>query len=304
MSVVHSPLRYPGGKQVLARILSHVIRINGLAGGTYAEPYAGGAGAALWLLFGEYVDRILINDADVRVFKFWESVLRRTDDFLELLDGTKPTPAEWRRQKEIYRYQSHYPALRVGFATFFLNRCNRSGVIDRGGMIGGNKQTGNYKIDARYNKEELAKRIRKIAMFKDRIAVSKEDGLRFIDRIGSDTANAGKTFVYLDPPYYVKGSQLYLSFYDEADHAALAKALRNERRFKWVLSYDNAPEVRALYKGMSQATFTLEYSANNGRMGDEVMIYPDTLHFPKRWKRTIPSKYVTAADGIEIPVEG
>lgn len=303
MSVVHSPLRYPGGKQVLARVLSHLIQVNGLNGATYAEPYAGGGGAALWLLFGEYVDRILINDVDPGVYHFWNSILRHTDDFLELLEGTKATPTEWRKQKAIYRAPSHHAPLRVGFATFFLNRCNRSGVIDRAGMIGGNKQTGNYKIDARYNKEELAKRIRRIALFKERITLTKIDGLRFIDSIGS-SVNAKRTFVYLDPPYYEKGSQLYLNCYDAADHKALALALSKERRFPWVLSYDNVPPVRALYKGMRQVAFHLDYSAHNGRIGKEVMIYPDTLRFPERWKRTIPSKYVTAADGVLIPLGG
>jgi DNA adenine methylase len=280
------------------------MRLNDLNGGIYAEPYAGGGGAALWLLFGEYVDRIRINDADPCVYEFWNSVLRRTDDFLDLLERTKPTPAEWRRQKEIYGYPRHHARLRVGFATFFLNRCNRSGVISRGGMIGGNKQTGEWKIDARFNKTELAARIRKIALFRDRITLTNEDGLHFLNAIGSDRVNAARTFVYLDPPYYRKGSQLYLNFYDPEDHAALARMLRTERRFPWVLSYDNVSEVRALYKGMHQLAFDLDYSAHNGRVGKEIMIYPDSIRFPEKWKARIPSKYVTAADGVVIPIGG
>ena len=61
MSVAHSPLRYPGGKQILARVLAHLIQINGREGGIYAEPYAGGAGAALSLLFGEHVERLMLQ---------------------------------------------------------------------------------------------------------------------------------------------------------------------------------------------------------------------------------------------------
>ncbi len=304
MSVVHSPLRYPGGKQVLARVLSHLLRLNGLIGGTYAEPYAGGGGAALWLLFGEYVDRILINDADKRVFYFWESILNRTGKFLDLLTSTKPTPDEWHRQRDIYLAPSYYTPLRVGFATFFLNRCNRSGIISRGGMIGGKRQNGRWKIDARYNRVELAKRIRKIALFRDRIVISKLDALDFIDGIDADPGKAARTFVYLDPPYFKKGSQLYLNFYDPEDHAFVAAALRKKRRFQWVMTYDNVPEIRRLYRTMNLISFDLDYSANNGRIGKEVLIYPDLLRFPSRWVRRIPSRYVTAADGIAIPVEG
>ena len=288
----------------MARVLAHVIRMNNLTGGNYAEPYAGGGGAALWLLFGEYVDRILINDADPGVTAFWSAILRRTDDFLELLERTPITPAEWRKQKDIYRFQSHHSQVRVGFATFFLNRCNRSGIISRGGMIGGKEQTGEWKIDARFNRAELARRVRRIALYKDRIELSRLDALDFLDRIGADTALAARTFVYLDPPYFRKGSQLYLNFYDPEDHAKVAKALTRERRFRWVMSYDNAPEIRKLYRSLNQRTFDLEYSANNGRIGKEVLIYPDTVRFPAKWVQRVPRAYVTAADGVAIPAEG
>lgn len=304
MSIAHSPLRYPGGKQVLARVLSHLLRLNGLTGGTYAEPYAGGGGAALWLLFGEYVDRILINDADKRVFWFWESILKRTGKFLELLYSTSPTPDEWKRQRDIYLAPSYYTPVRVAFATFFLNRCNRSGIIARGGMIGGKQQTGHWKIDARYNKEELAKRIRKIALFRDRISLTNYDALEVIKRIDAEPVKAARTFVYFDPPYYKKGSQLYLNFYDPEDHTLVAAAMRKKHGFNWVMTYDNVPEIRRLYSTMNMVSFDLDYSAKNGRIGKEVLIYPDSLRFPSRWVSRIPPRYVTAADCVSIPTEG
>lgn len=304
MSIAHSPLRYPGGKQVLARVLSHLMRLNGLAGGTYAEPYAGGGGAALWLLFGEYVDRILINDFDRRVFAFWDAVLNRTKSFLRLLQTTDPTPAEWEQQREIYLTPSYYSPLRVGFSAFFLNRCNRSGIISGAGMIGGKDQTGRWKIDARYNKGELAKRVQKIARFRERIVLSNEDALDFLDRIEADPTAAAKTFVYLDPPYYRKGSQLYLNYYEPKDHTKVAKALRRPRLFKWAMTYDNVPEIRALYRAFNLVSFDLDYSAKNGQVGKEVLIYPDDLRFPQRWNSRIPPRYVTAADGVAIPIEG
>src|SRR5207302_1863340 len=112
--------RYPGGKQVLANVLAHVISLNGLQGGTYAEPYAGGAGAALALLFGENVSRIMINDADRCIYAFWNSVLRETDAFLRLLQRATLNVREWERQRKVYKNAKQHSALEVGFATFFL----------------------------------------------------------------------------------------------------------------------------------------------------------------------------------------
>lgn len=304
MSIAHSPLRYPGGKQVLARVLSHLLRLNNLTGGTYAEPYAGGGGAALWLLFNEYIDRILINDRDPGVYLFWRSILHETDAFLDLLNSTKPTPDEWQRQRDIYLAPRHHAKLRVGFAAFFLNRCNRSGIISRGGMIGGKKQTGKWKIDARYNKVELAKRIRKISLFKDRISLSNEDALVFIRHLDSNEAVASRTFVYLDPPYYHKGSSLYLNFYGHEEHVLVAAEMRKPHTFKWVMTYDNVPEIQRMYKTLRMVSFDLDYSAENGRIGKEVLIYPRGLRFPARWTKRIPPRYITAADGVAIPMEG
>jgi DNA adenine methylase len=213
MTIANSPLRYPGGKQVLARIVAHLVRINGSSGGTYVEPYAGGAGVALALLFAEHVNRVMINDADLRIFAFWKSILLQTDKFVALLQKTPATVDEWARQRNIYQHPQRYSSLRLGFATFFLNRCNRSGIIANGGPIGGQDQAGKWKIDARLNRMELERRIRRVAMFRDRISISNADAIDFLDGEMLALKNRGKPFVYLDPPYYAKGQELYLNHY-------------------------------------------------------------------------------------------
>lgn len=299
MPVANSPLRYPGGKQILSRILAHLVQLNGARGGTYAEPYAGGAGAALTLLYGEHVDRILINDADERVYAFWTSVLNKTDEFLELLRKTPVTVAEWEKQRSIYLRPARFGALRVGFATFFLNRCNRSGIIGNGGPIGGKKQDGEWKIDARYNRDELARRIERIALYRERIKVTKLDGVAFLKSLGTTQ----KTFVYLDPPYFAKGQDLYLNHYLPGDHSKLSDFLGEGTAFDWVLSYDNVPEIRNLYRDYRKVFFDLDYSARERRVGKEVMILKDGVAFPSAWKRTIPSRFISAAgDAPAIPV--
>jgi DNA adenine methylase len=293
MAVTLSPLRYPGGKQILSRVLAHLIRLNGREEGVYAEPYAGGAGAALNLLFGEHVERIMINDLDPCIYAFWDAVLNRTDEFLELLHETPATMREWCRQRDVYRRRHRRRRLPLGFATFFLNRCNRSGIIVNGGPIGGRKQRGKWKIDARYNRQELARRIERIALYRDRISLFNLDAVDFLRKHVLPIAN--KAFAYLDPPYFTKGSDLYLRFHRLAEHARLATFIRRQVRLRWVMSYDNVPEIRDLYAGFRQVPFDLSYSARTRRIGSELLIARKDLVFPREWQSSIPSEYISNA---------
>lgn len=294
----HSPLRYPGGKQILARVLGHLIARNGRSGGVYVEPYAGGAGAALSLLYGGHVNRISINDADPRIHAFWDAVLNKTERFLKLLRDTPLTVDEWLRQRQVYRNPSRHSGLRVGFATFYLNRCNRSGIIGNAGLIGGLQQTGKWKLDARFNREELAERVARVARYRERIALSNLDAIDFLRGLHADPRLSGRAFVYLDPPYYDKGSQLYLDHYAHTDHAKLADFLRAHAAFIWVMSYDNVPQIRKLYRPFRQVSFNLGYSAHDWRLGKELLIFNTSFRFPEPWRRRIPHKFITAADRI------
>lgn len=281
-----SPLRYPGGKQVLSRLLARLISSNGLEGGAYAEPYAGGAGAALALLFSERVGTLFLNDADPCIFAMWHSVLEKTEEFARLLVDTPLTVEEWRKQRAIYRSPRTHGALEVGFATFFLNRTNRSGIISNAGPIGGLDQTGPWKIDARYNRSELSKRIHRIALYRKRISFQNLDAIAFLKNIRS----VENLFVYLDPPYFSKGKELYLNYYMRDDHRELASFMKQCREFFWVMTYDRAAEIECLYKPFRQVTFALSYSASVRREGREVLILGKGLKFPRGWLRTLPAE--------------
>jgi len=291
-----SPLRYPGGKQVLSRVLARLIRLNGAAGGTYIEPYAGGGGAALSLLMGEYVDRILINDADPRICAFWVAAIERTDEFIELIRTTAITVAEWRRQRDVYQRLRRHSMLRVGFATFYLNRCNRSGIIANGGPIGGLKQEGRWKIDARFNRQTLEERIRRLAMYRERISVTNLDAVEFLACHVTRIPPRERPFVYLDPPYYKKAEDLYMSHYKPGDHAALAEYVRGELPHPWVMSYDDAPEIRRLYKDLRRVAFRVDYTARARRIGSEILILKPDLSFPSAWRRRIPPSEMGSGD--------
>jgi DNA adenine methylase len=287
MPTVHSPLRYPGGKQVLSNLLAHLIKLNGVSEGTYAEPYAGGAGAALSLLFGEHVHGIMVNDADPAIAAFWRAILTQTSAFVELIKTTPLTIAEWKKQREIYRSRRR-SCLRLGFAAFYLNRCNRSGIISTGGPIGGIEQKGKWKIDARFNREELARRVQKIAMFRDRIQLFNLDAIEFLKLHVKKLKSRKPVFAYLDPPYFAKGAELYLNAYSPKDHEKLAKYLAGKSHFHWVLSYDNVPQIRKLYTSHRSLRFNLDYTASERSKGKELMIFKDGIKFPSKWKASIP----------------
>ena len=274
--VTISPLRYPGGKGLLYSRLRTIIRENNLTSSVYVEPYAGGAGAALALLVSGQVERIAINDLDPAVFAFWNAVVTQPDEFTALVNSVELSVDEWERQRNVYRTSARDDHLPLGFATFYLNRTNRSGVLN-GGPIGGKDQTGNYKIDARFNREGLAERIRVIALHADRIAVTNEDGLRVIERY-SDRDDA---FIYADPPYFEKAGSLYLNAFQDSDHRALADCLKGVQRAKWVLTYDNVPQVAELYSDLRRRLFALNYSAHRVMKASEIMMFSTELSIPE-----------------------
>ena len=273
-----SPLRYPGGKAAITGVLAKLIAENSLSKGVYVEPFAGGAGAALGLLQDGHVSRILINDADRRVYCIWASIMKRTEEFIERILNVELSIEEWGRQREIYRNPGRRPQLDIGFAAFYLNRCNRSGIMVNGGPIGGHSQNGDWKIDARFNRPELASRVADIASYEDRIILSNLDALDLLGKL-ERLCGKEKGLVYADPPYYVKGSSLYWSYYQHQDHVNLASALRSLPGVDWVLTYDNVEQIRQLYSGYPSISFTLRYSASRPKKGQEVMIFGSGVSF-------------------------
>lgn len=281
-----SPLRYPGGKGRLGPWLGNVIESNDLKGGWYVEPFAGGAGAALYLLLEGHVEHIVINDADPLVHAFWESVVHDTAPFVDLIRGTPVTmQSRTRFQAMVSRPEGH-STLELGFATFFLNRTSRSGIL-AGGVIGGKEQAGTYKLDARYKADDLIARVRAIGAMRKHITVLGMDALDLL--LDCSPGFPTKTLIYLDPPYYVKGSQLYRNHYQHADHEAIAHCAQLAVH-PLLITYDDAPEIRELYSEMTSSNFSLQYSTHRSRpMVSEVLFYAN-LKLPAPPKLTRGAK--------------
>lgn len=272
-----SPLRYPGGKTCLYSLVAKVLKNNRLERRHYAEPFAGGCGLALALLYEGHVSDIHINDVDVSIWAFWHSVLEYTDELVDRIRKTPITIDEWRAQREIHLKMDADDLISLGFATFFLNRTNRSGIIKSAGVIGGLDQNGPYKLDCRFNRGDLERRVRRVAKYRNRIHLTRLDALRFIEETNARLPKS--TFFCVDPPYFSKGQGLYTSFYNPGDHGILAKsilALENP----WIVTYDNMLAISKLYKGRRQYQFDINYSVETKRRGTELLIASKGLQLP------------------------
>ena len=275
---LYSPLRYPGGKARFAPFIGQLMRANGLDDGHYLEPYAGGAGVALDLLFSEIAAHVHINDFDPAVAAFWTAATEHSGQLLELLDRTPVTMDEWYRWRGVLQEPEAVSPAEAGFATLFLNRTNRSGIL-KGGVIGGRGQMGTYKLDARFNKQALRSRLERIAANSSRISVHCVDARLLLKEAHQFLPL--KALVYLDPPYFVKGQELYRNFYSESDHLVLAKLLQSNRfRRPWVVSYDDAPEIREMYVACPGFDYDLYYSAQSKYRGAELMRFRTGMVIP------------------------
>lgn len=274
----YSPLRYPGGKGKVADFFKRVIDINDLNGGVYVEPYVGGGSVALSLLFDGYVDQIIINDKDRSLYAFWYTVLNNSQELCELIDATPVTMESWYQQKEIQVNKENADLLSLGFSTFFLNRTNRSGII-KAGVIGGKKQNGKYKIDARYNKSDLIERIKRIAGYAAHITLYNRDAVELLIYLNGQVPT--NTLYYLDPPYYVKGEGLYMNYYGDSDHEEVYHSIANLTRGHWIVTYDNVSFICNLYLNYRQKDFFLNYSAGKIGKGKEVMVFSNDLQIPE-----------------------
>ena len=273
----NSPLRYPGGKSRVSKFVGQIIKDNHIVNGNYVEPFAGGAGVALNLLYSNVVDNIYINDKDSSIFAFWYSILNYTDAFVDKILNTPVTISEWHKQRDIQQSCTD-DLFSLGFSTFFLNRTNRSGII-KGGVIGGVEQSGIWKLDVRFNKNSLIKKIQRIAANKEKIHIFNMDAVEFLQKEVSklDVLN---TFIYLDPPYYKKGKQLYMNFFTHNDHITLYETIKKSQYY-WLVSYDNRKEIKDIYKHNPNFTieYNLRYTAGQKCSGQEIMFASDNLIF-------------------------
>lgn len=276
---LYTPLRYPGGKARFAPLIASVMKASGLENGHYLEPYAGGAGVALFLLFEGVVEQVHINDADPAIAGFWKSATQDPESLIDMVAAEPVTMDAWHHWRDVMLGRAAATDLEKGFATLFMNRTNRSGIL-KGGVIGGKQQSGIYKVGERFMRDELCIRLERIKNHASRINVYEQDAHSLL--IECHRFLPLRSLIYLDPPYYVKGAGLYRNFYLHDDHVKIAKLLGSSRfRRPWVVSYDNADEIREMYSYAQSLTYGLNYTAQRRYEGSEVMFFSDRVRLPE-----------------------
>lgn len=269
MAITFSPLRYPGGKNKIYKKVVRLIEKNNLGCRTYVEPFAGGFGIGISLLSEGIVSTAVLNDFDKHIYNFWYSLFNFTEELIKKIFDTPITIDERERQLAIYNDPSA-DILSDGFATLFLNRVNYSGII-KGGPIGGVSQTGKYKLDCRFNKREIQKRIERVALLKDRIYLFNYDASELIiEHLENILRNA---FFNIDPPYVLKGRRLYTNFFKEDDHRRLERVISKYlREYPWIVTYDDCELIRNVYANYYMEEYSILHNAGGSTLGKELVI--------------------------------
>lgn len=283
-----SPLRYPGGKSKLAPFLARVLSTQQDVIETYCEPYAGGAGAGLQLLFDGCVEKLIINDLNPGVAAFWRVIFRQTAELIELIDKCPVDITNWNHQKSIYESPSNATDLELGFATFFLNRTNRSGILNAR-PIGGLEQTGEWRIDARFNKPDLIDRVKTLETLSRQVDVRQE---RAIDLIRTLNRRTRPLLLYVDPPYVVPGEELYMTDHSWSEHRKLQRVL-SKSSHPWLLTYDADDRTRELYRDYRCMQFSISHTAQVQKVGREYMFFSRGLR--------VPDRHVIRDEGAWVP---
>lgn len=267
-----SPLRYPGGKAKITQFIANVLDTNKITG-TYIEPFAGGAGVALNLLYAGKVNSIIINDLDDGVYSFWKTA---TNEPGYLTNKIKKVPfsygesnnpevlsSYWKVIKKRYETNRYRDTRLKAFDFLMLNRMNVSGIINAG-PIGGITQENSYDISARFNKQTLIERLELLYAYSDKIRVTNFEASHFLDLLSQGYFNTtSNSLVYLDPPYFNQGKKLYDCFAPYIVHSLIADKLL-KAHWKWLITYDTAPQISKLYpqKQVQKFRYNIRYSAN------------------------------------------
>ena len=243
-----SPLRYPGSKRRLAAYVCQALELNSLQPSLYVEPFFGGGSVGIYLLQNEMAEKVIIMDLDPWVASFWHSVFFDTKWLVDRVMKTEITLDLWRQLKKSKPKSRREKA----WACLYLNRTSFSGILEKkAGPLGGKDQKSEYKIDCRFPREVIAKRIEEIGKFRGKIHAvwncSWKDGIGKI-KLEQRKKNLPKknVFYYLDPPFFEKAENLYRYYFDKKDHEQLRDNLL-QLQDKWLLSYDFSREVDRLY---------------------------------------------------------
>jgi DNA adenine methylase len=264
MHLNHSPLRYPGSKRKLLKYFDKVLSFNNMAPQILVEPFVGGGSVFLHFLLNKNTKKIIIADKDILIYSFWKTLFCECSHLIRFIKSVKVNLNTFDRYRTISDNPNKHSITTLAEACLFLNRTSFSGILNSGaGPIGGRRQTSQYKIDCRFGRENLIKKIEKIAAFRNRVTVLCCDWADTINyAIKSLKYPPNEILFYLDPPFYKKADQLYRHFFEERDHEILRNTVIGLKQ-SWILSYDKARQIEKLYSNSKSLHVQAPYSINS-----------------------------------------
>jgi DNA adenine methylase len=282
VSVV-SPLRYPGGKRRLSGYVAAALKLNKLKPKLFVEPFAGGASVALQLLADGVVEKIALGDRDPLVASFWNVVFHDHKWLVEQVENISVTIKDWERTRK------SLPKLKTdrerALACLFLNRTSFSGILAAtAGPIGGKEQASEYKVDCRFPRETLVRRIKAVAELRNDVAfISRGTWRETMKKVGEKGYKPADVFYYLDPPFYAKAERLYRFYFKKPGHTALHDAFVKVKS-PWLLSYDVAQTIIDQYSqnghGPKQIDLLYSITGSSGLSSAQEVIISNLAKLP------------------------
>ena len=275
--MIISPLRYAGSKRKLFNYLERVSSHNNLSPQILIEPFVGGGNVFLNFLSRHERGKAIIADKDELVYSFWKTLFDEPDYLIRFIRRARVNLKTFDKYRYISSHTAEFNRKKLAEACLFLNRTSFSGILnDSAGPIGGRQQKSIYKIDCRFGRKNLIKKIKDISVFKKRVIVLPydwENTLRYV--AGRDKYKNTSLLYYFDPPFYKKADQLYRYHFDSVGHKNLRDKLIKLKQ-PWILSYDRAKEIQNLYSAFTRINVSMPYSINSPakRLEKEFIITP------------------------------
>ena len=227
MDEINSPFRYPGGKFYARKlILEHLTPHD-----CYIEPFAGGA--SIFFAKRKAAHNIL-NDADPELTNCYMIIRDHVEDLIKLLHGIPATKENHHYYKNIYQPTND---LERAFRWYYLNRISYSGIMNMQNCYWG------YGDKYSMQPKNWPTHLRRCSAKLQHVEILRLD----FEQVITEAPN--NAFLFIDPPYFsADQDKFYTHSFDRESHYRLERVLHHHRhRFRFLLTYDNSPQVRALY---------------------------------------------------------
>lgn len=281
-----SLIRYPGSKAKLVESIlaampeEYVLPMFTSDNLHYVEPFFGSGAVGFEVMKRlHHRARVTIADMDIGLFCLWLSVWKHADELKERIRKYRPSVESFYELKQLDG--EFTDTVDTGFRKLALHRISVSGFgVMAGGPIGGRKQEGAYTVGCRWKPAKMllaVERYQKLLGKFKRLEILHSCVFKTLAGIDGDEP----AFIYLDPPYYEKGNQLYKHGFSEEQHAELASVLIKSRHL-WAVSYDDHPAIRRLYHELHVRKLEVTYSnavcrSPSRRKHHEILIAPHPL---------------------------